>query len=83
MKLSEIPEPDQSFIRKAFFTMPDDVDVVYVDSGTTTVVVPALGPSTHYKQVVQMWRVSATNIIGGWDGSKTLFMWRSERRAEI
>jgi hypothetical protein len=88
MKLSELPWMDQVKIHKAFSAMPKDVDVIFVAPGSTTVfiAIPPLSSgcateaerraSQYIKQKVELWKVTDSDIIGGWDGSHAFFMWR-------
>ncbi len=88
MKPSELPWMDQVAIRKTFVNMREDVDVVFVAPRTTTIYVPIPPLSSKgateaerrapqcMKQEVPLWRIDGSDIIGGWDGSHTFFMWR-------
>ena len=88
MKLSELPAMDQVKIRRWFFTMREDVDVIFVAPRTTTVHIPipplsSMGATEAERraprcmeQVIRLWKIPDCDIIGGWDGSHTFFMWR-------
>jgi len=88
MKLSELPWMDRIAIRNTFVNMrEEDIDVVHVAPRTTTVYVPMTplysmdGREAErramqmMKQEVPLWAIAGSDIIGGWDGSHTFFMW--------